>query len=133
MNTLNSTYAFKINSKNCTQSIYYGAKVNGICDLPTDSENLDIFTHRSVAAEDMQEYKAYGGANLGYPAVKITFDDGTRDVCFEYESYKISGNTLEILLCDKQYNLSAALIYKVLPELDIIEKSVRITNNGHTP
>ncbi len=133
LSTLNSTYAFKINAQNCTQSIYYGVKVNGICDLPTDSENLDVFTHRSVTPADMQEYKAYGGENFGYPAAKITFDDGTRDVCFEYESYKISGNTLEILLCDKQYNLSAALIYKVLPELDIIERSVRITNNGHTP
>lgn len=73
MNALNSTYAFKINSENCTQSIYYGAKVNGICDLPTDSENMDIFTYRSVAMEDIHEYKAYGGESLGYPAILLKF------------------------------------------------------------
>ena len=77
-----------------------------------------------------EEYSFFGGISYKESAVKANFADGCRELELGFEGYETEGNTLKLVLKDAHYPLEITLNYEIFDGLDIIKKSVTVTNNG---
>jgi alpha-galactosidase len=75
-----------------------------------------------------EEYPAWGGIRYSEPCLKVAFEDGNRDVVLKYVSYKISGDSLEIVLKDISSDLFVTLAYRLYSAYDVIERTARVEN-----
>ncbi|MBE7038722.1 MAG: hypothetical protein E7404_07475 [Ruminococcaceae bacterium] len=138
LNTKNATYAMKINEENDFIHLHWGRKTECVCDLPTIEELQKITSLAKGEIGDEREYIDWG-RNIRHsnfePALKADFSDGTRDLFLKYKSHTIEKNEkyeiLKVTLKDVNFDFEVKLIYKVIEELDIIERNSEITNTGN--
>jgi len=131
--TKHSSYVFGINEKGSLQHLYWGEPVEaGECvDL------LVLRDHSSFDAElnrEREEYSGWGGSYYAEPCLKAEFSDGVRDLRLRYGGYeRIRDNQFAILLTDDSYPLKVELSYTAIEEYDLIERHVKVYNEGDTP
>ncbi|WP_411829701.1 alpha-galactosidase [Paenibacillus favisporus] len=133
IHTQRSSYVFGINERDRLQHLYWGESVT----IDDCAPLLRGRSHSSFDAEvDMQaeEYSFWGGVNYDEPSLKVCMPDGVRDLSAGYVRHEIreedGRQTLVIVLKDRVYPLEAHLLYRVIPEYDLIERSARIVNTG---
>lgn len=132
ISTKDSSYVFGINPVNELYNAYYGKKLS----LPALKKIVEpVFKEIGYHSADNKrsnfspELNFFDGYNVFENTIKASFSDGNRVVeCF-YDSHAIKGDILTVTMKDKKYALYIDLNYKVLPEYNLIEKSVRIRNN----
>ena len=127
------TYAFGINERDELQHVYWGGKITRDADFQTvrstrDWAGLDLSTN-----DTPQEYAGWGAGLYTEPALKVTWPDGNRDLVLHYDSHKIDGDTLTVLLKDISRPIYVELRYVVYPETGVIERQSRIENRSKTP
>lgn len=129
-----STYAFKINDEGYPVHLFYGAKTEHICDLPTMDELKKTTTLSNLEEADAREYPEWGGEFMPEPSIMARFKNGVRDLILKFSSYKTEEkNDAQILylkLYDDYVKLSVTLKYKVYDNLDIIERNCIIKNES---
>lgn len=125
------TCAFAV-TEHILMNRFWGAKLNR-ADIPDEK----FLTERRRIGADLwccamfDEYPGWNSAIRGSePSLKVTFEDGTRDVWLEYEDHSIEDDTLTVRLADKKYGLEVRLIYRVYDDCGIIERCAVITNRG---
>lgn len=133
--TKNSSYVFGLNDKGILQHLYWGEPVP-----PEDcAPLLGSRSHSSFDAaldRETEEYAFWGGLSYMEPSLKVRWHDGVRDLRLVFDGHRIDATaadgteTLTIVLKDEIYSLEVRLIYKVLPELDLIERSAVLVNTG---
>lgn len=120
LETENMSYSVKVINKQL-YSGYYGAAFRH------NKYSLDYFTSR-------EEIPVRGKWTDKLPIIEVIFNDGTRDLDLIYESSFISKKNgysqLEIRMKDSYYPIKVTSFYRVLPEYDIIEKWIEISNKG---
>ena len=72
----------------------------------------------------------YGGLRYKENCLKVSFCDKTRDIVYEYMGYRQKDRLLTIILKDKHYPLLIELNYKVLEDVDLIERYTTLVNTG---
>lgn len=81
-----------------------------------------------------QEVPVRGGNVFETPMLEVVFPDGVRDIELEYKEYEIlemdGYPVLKIVQRDKYYPLQVTSHIRVLPEYDMFEKWVDVTNTG---
>ena len=159
LHTKNTTYQMQIDKYGFLLHLYYGRKADGCMDYlltyydrgfsgnPYDAGNDKTYSMDSLP----QEFPSLGTGDYRTPACIIKNTDRTYCSDFRYESHSIrdgkyslkglpavyadddEAQTLEVVLEDRVTGVRAVLLYGVLPEYDIITRSVRIVNasNGH--
>ena len=70
-----------------------------------------------------EEFPGWGGPRYYEPALKITRENGNRDLVLHYVSHRISGNDLDIVLKDITDPIEVTLHYRVYPEHGILRRS----------
>lgn len=133
LETQNSTYIFGLNDKNVPIHMYYGSKLSDPCEVAlkyTDDSRRISRVDSSVPYP--QEYVTYCRCVYDEESLKVRYSDGVSDVELTYKSHEIDGDKLTVILEDISYSLLVKLIYLVRPELDMIERSAVIINNGNT-
>lgn len=133
IHTQRSSYVFGINERDRLQHLYWGEPVT----IDDCAPLLRGRSHSSFDAEvdmEAEEYSFWGGVNYDEPSLKVRMRDGVRDLSAGYVRREIREEdgrpTLVIVLKDRVYPLEAHLLYRVIPEYDLIERSVRIVNTG---
>ena len=133
IHTQRSSYVFGINERDRLQHLYWGEPVT----IDDCAPLLRGRSHSSFDAEvdmEAEEYSFWGGVNYDEPSLKVRMPDGVRDLSAGYVRREIREEdgrpTLVIVLKDRVYPLEAHLLYRVIPEYDLIERSVRIVNTG---
>ncbi|MEC0093186.1 alpha-galactosidase [Paenibacillus macquariensis] len=128
-----TSYVFGLNEKGSLQHLYWGASVALEDCLPL----LRPWGHSSFDAEverEMEEYSFWGDLVYTEPSLKVTMHDGVRDLSMKYVSHHImeqeGQETLVITLQDEVYPLETQLLYKVIPEFDLVVRSAKIVNTG---
>lgn len=98
---------------------------------------LRPWSHSSFDAEverEMEEYSFWGDLVYTEPSLKVTMHDGVRDLSMKFVEHHITERegqeTLVITLQDEAYPLETQLVYKVIPEFDLIVRSATIVNTG---
>ncbi|MGL5414791.1 MAG: alpha-galactosidase [Clostridium sp.] len=129
LDTKNTSYVFGIDNNGLVRSIYWGSKIENISDFEME-ELQEVSTNDPVYEITKEEYPVYGGLRYKENCLKVTFDDGTRDLAYRYEGYEEEKNLLIIKLRDNHYKFRVRLFYKVYEEVDLIERWIEIENYG---
>ncbi|MGL5057894.1 MAG: glycoside hydrolase family 36 N-terminal domain-containing protein, partial [Fusobacteriaceae bacterium] len=127
LNTENTSYIFAIDENGLLRHLYWGKKLENIeeIEVPVLSE---VSTNDPVYEITPEEFPVHGNLRYKENCLKLKFHDGSREAKFEYSNYKIEDNQLNIELLDTVYGMKLTLHYKVLAELDLIERWVTLEN-----
>jgi alpha-galactosidase len=128
LTTTQSSYAFGIAADGAVRNLYWGAPLWRADDLagPPVRRDLSSFDPRQML--EAEEYPGWGGPRYYEPALKITREDGVRDLVLKYASHKISGADLDIVLRDINDPIEVTLHYRVYQEHGVIRRSSTIRN-----
>lgn len=156
LHTQNTTYQMQIDRYGFLLHLYYGKRAEGCMDYlltyydrgfsgnPYDAGNDKTYSMDSLP----QEFPSLGTGDYRTPACIIKNTDRTYCSDFRYEShcikdgkYNLEGlpavyagaeeaQTLEVVLVDRVTGVRAVLLYGVLPEFDVITRSVKIINGS---
>jgi alpha-galactosidase len=80
-----------------------------------------------------EEFPGWGGPRYYEPALKITRENGDRDLVLKYASHHIQGNDLDITLKDIRDDIQVTLHYTVYPEHGILRRNASIRNGTPDP
>ena len=156
LHTKNTTYQMQVDRYGFLLHLYYGKRAEGCMDYLLTYYDRGFSGNPYEAGRDKtysmdalpQEFPSLGTGDYRTPACIIRNADGTFSSDFRYESHSIKegkyalkglpavyaesheAQTLEILLTDRATGVQAVLLYGVLPEFDIITRSLRIINAG---
>jgi alpha-galactosidase len=135
LETAHSAYALGINDAGYLVQRYWGARLPDSADYPPPQDNNGWASFDGPGQVLPEAYPAWGrGLSYIEPCLKATFADGVRGLDLRYEQAETSTpNELVIHLHDAHYPLRVSLHFRTLPEYDLIERWVRITNEGETP
>ncbi|MGL6130550.1 MAG: alpha-galactosidase, partial [Fusobacteriaceae bacterium] len=129
INTLKNSYAFCVDEAGYLRNIYWGKKIDCIDEFEISVIN-EVSTNDPVAEITNEEYPVHGSFRYKETCLKAEFGDGTREIRAKYTGYKLDGNHLKVNLQDEIYGLYIELNYKVIEELDLIERWAEIINCG---
>ena len=128
-----TSYVFGVNERGVLQHLHWGPPAHGR-EL---GGRLRAMRHSSFDAElerETEEYTFWGGAFYGEPGLKARFADGVRDLRMKVADVKVDKDRgrdrLVLTLKDEHYALTVRLFYRVIPELDLIERHAEAVNGG---
>ena len=150
IHTCHTTYQMKADDKGVLLHLYYGARTAGSAEyLLTYSDRgfaanpFDAGLDRTYSLDVLpQEYPVSGTGDMRSPAMILRTGDGTTACDLRFKSYSLENGkyalqglpavyaekeeaqTLKIILEDTAGLVEVTLLYGVLPELDIITRSV---------
>ncbi len=156
LNTKNTTYQMRVDKFGFVLHQYYGKKVEGCMDYlityidrSFSGNPYEAGTDRTYSMDVLpQELPSFGNGDYRSPACIIKNFDGSYACDFRYRNHKIrdgkyalkglpavyaddtEAETLELYLMDPVSRVKLVLYYGVLPELDIITRSVKLINDG---
>ncbi len=128
ISTPQSSYALGLSSEGELQNVYWGAPLWQPTDLSPISPRKDISSFDPHQMIESEEYPGWGGPRYYEPALKLTRADGNRDLVLRYQSYKIDGDQLDIVLKDIRDEILVDLHYHVYAETGIVRRSSTIHN-----
>ena len=158
IHTKNTTYQMMADAFGVLLHLYYGHRSSGVMDYLVrcydrgfSGNPSDANDNRSYSLDVLpQEYPCFGNGDYRRTALAVQLDNGVKSCDLRYDSYAItkgkysleglpavyaeagdSVETLHIYLKDRwESGVEAELLYGVLPDLDIITRSVIIRNGG---
>jgi alpha-galactosidase len=133
LDTGHSSYVFGVNERGQLQHAYWGGKLWRDADLAAVHSSAEWASFDGSASTTPGEYSGWGSNMYTEPCLKVTLDDGNRDLVLRYVSHEIHGDSLEVVTKDIQYDLIVNLHYRVYPGAGIIEKHAIIENKTSQP
>lgn len=129
LSTEHTSYVLGVNELNAVQNLYWGGAIPSEADFPP-AQTAKAYSFENREGISAEEYPAWGGMRYSEPCLKVTMEDGDRDLVLKYASNIVRGDTLEIRLKDISYDIFVTLMYRVYPRSDIIQKTTRIENRA---
>ncbi|MDF2613758.1 MAG: Alpha-galactosidase [Clostridia bacterium] len=160
LDTPNSSYIIKIMPLGYVSHLYYGGRISDSdvdylyqCIERPYSTNPDGIKTRDFSLEHLpQEYPCNGTGDFRTSAITIRTEKGNTSTDLRYKSYKIyagkpkleglpavytedegQADTLELILEDKVSGAEVTLIYTAFRSLDVMTRSVKVTNRSSAP
>lgn len=156
LHTKNTTYQMAADRHDVLLHLYYGRKAAGTADFLLtyydrgfSGNPYDVGGEREYSLDVLpQEYPASGTGDYRSPALRIERPDGAEGCDLRFRRYEIregkyglkglpavyadqgEAQTLDITLADENAGVEVHLLYGVLPDLDIITRSVTVQNTG---
>ena len=128
LDTNNSSYVFGVNEKNQLQHIYWGKRLWRDSDLAAPHSKNEWASFDGSATTTPGEYAGWGSNMYTEACLKITRQDGDRDLVLRYLSHEIHGDTLHVLTKDINDDILVNLYYRVYSTAGVIEKHAAIEN-----
>jgi len=133
LTTRDNSYAMGVGPNGTLQNLYWGAPLWRADDLPAPTMRREFSSFDPPNMETRDEFPAWGGTRYYEPALKLTREDGDRDVVLSYVSHLIHENTLDITLKDVRDDVQVVLHYRVFPDNGVLERSATILNKTAKP
>jgi alpha-galactosidase len=115
------------------QHLYWGAPLWRTEDLPSALSPRDISSFDPRQMLENEEFPGWGGPRYYEPALKITRQNGDRDLVLHYVSHRIQENHLDIELKDIRDDIRVTVHYRVYPGYSLIRRSATIANRTTSP
>ena len=153
--TKQSTYQMMVDQYGFLLHLYYGKRIEGDMtyllthyDRGFSGNPYDVGADRTYSMDVLpQEYPCMGNGDYRNSALVVRNEDGTFSCDLRYKNHEIrkgkygleglpavyageESETLEIIMEDVVTKVQVMLLYGVLPEEDIITRSVKIVNQG---
>ncbi len=126
--TRQNSYAMGVQSDGTLRNLYWGPPLWRIEDLAAPSPSRDISSFDPHQMLENEEFPGWGGPRYYEPALKITRENGNRDLVLQHVTSRLSKNDLDIELKDTEDNVGVTLHYRVYPEFGILRRSATIRN-----
>jgi alpha-galactosidase len=123
-----SSYALAVGVHGELQHIYWGPLLPNGTDLAPPGTPRDISSVDPYQMLLNEEYPGWGGPLYEEPALKLTREDGDRDLVLRYKSHRIQQDDLEIELQDIRDPIEVTLHYHVYPKYGIVRRNATIRN-----
>ena len=133
LTTRQSSYAMGVGADGSLRHLYWGAPLWRMDDLAAPPERRDISSFDPHQMIENEEFPGWGGPRYYEPALKITREDGNRDLVLHYASHRIQQNDLDIVLRDIRDAIEVTLHYRVYPEQGILRRHATIRNATTRP
>jgi alpha-galactosidase len=133
LTTSQSSYAMGVSPDGSLLNLYWGAPLWRIADLPAAAQRHDISSFDPRQMLENEEFPGWGGPRYYEPALKITRDDGGRDLVLQYVSHHADRDALDITMKDIRDNIEVVLHYAVYPAYGLIRRSATISNRTSRP
>lgn len=137
LQTRRTAYVFGIDTAGYLQHVYWGSKLVTEADYEYPEAHHERRPMERSPAISREEFPVWGDYAYGEPCLKAQFADGVRTTLLQYVDSAIESDDglerLVIHLKDPYYPLHVRLIYRPIPEHDLIERSVRVENAGDQP
>lgn len=157
LTTKNSTYQMQADSFGYLLHLYYGAKTQGFTDWGLtfadrgfSGSPYDLGEDRTYSLDALpQEFPVQGTGDYRSPMLVVCDSDGTYGADLHYAGHEITegkyslaglpsvyansgedAQTLAINLTNQRLGLNVKLLYGVIPDKDIITRSVIVSNKG---
>jgi alpha-galactosidase len=127
LETQRTSYVVGINELNAVQNLFWGGKIQRDQDFDV-ARTWDDYSFENREGMTPEEYPGWGGMRFNEPCLKVTFNDGGRDLILKYVSHQSEPNQLVIKLKDIQKEIFINLKYRVYPAYDLILKQTEIEN-----
>jgi alpha-galactosidase len=128
LTTSQSSYAMGVSPDGSLLHLYWGAPLWRIADLPAAALRRDISSFDPHQMLDNEEFPGWGGPRYYEPALKITREDGGRDLVLRYVSHAIHEDTLDITMKDIRDDIEVVLHYRLYPASGLISRNATIYN-----
>jgi alpha-galactosidase len=128
MGTRYNSYAMGVDLNGALQTLYWGAPIWRIADVPAAASRRDISSFDPHQMLENEEYPGWGGPRYYEAALKISRQDGDRDLVLKYVSQQMDGKRLSIEMKDIRDDVTVTLHYEVFPEYGIIRRNTTIRN-----
>ena len=116
----------------CLRSGYWGKKLRHPEDIHQWSYEINKTIGSGFVNTDLcyAEFTPWGTKFYNEPTLKLSFQDGVRDLQMVYESHEINdaADTLTVTMKDIHYNLYVDLVYKIYDGLDIVDRHLVVRN-----
>lgn len=129
LQTEKSTYVMEKDSHGLLRHLYWGRKVEAIGDfegIPEEGSN----GYHPYVDRIMEEYAPFGDMRYKETALKLEYEDGTKDFRYRLEGWETVENGLELFLQEETYPCRVTLHYRVFEKEDIIKRWVTVQNMG---
>src|SRR5487761_2512302 len=123
LTTAQSSYAMGVSPEGGLLNLYWGAPLWRIADLPAAAQRHDISSFDPRQMLENEEFPGWGGPRYFEPAVKITRDDGDRDLVLRYVSHTLGQDQLDIVLKDILDDIEVILRYRLFPDYGLLRRS----------
>jgi alpha-galactosidase len=133
INTGQSSYAMGVDETGSLRQLYWGAPIWRIEDIAPPPRRRDLSSFDPHQMLENEEFPGWGGPRYYEPAVKITRENGDRDLVLKYVSHRQDGNNLDIELKDIKDDIQVTLHYRAYPEYGILRRSATIRNRTPRP
>ncbi|HSZ17406.1 MAG TPA: alpha-galactosidase [Terracidiphilus sp.] len=129
----NVSYVFGVNPRGDLQQIYWGGRLAPGDPFPQAAPLREVASFDDSYTTTPQEYAGWGAGLYVEPALKVTFEDGNRDLVLHYVSHRDTEHGFDIQLKDIQRNLFVTLHYAMDPDSGILARSATIENREAQP
>ncbi len=156
LETENSMYQMKVDAYGFLLHLYYGRKTGGSMeylltyyDRGFSGNPYDVDRDRTYSMDALpQEYPIWGNGDYRSPCLEVRMADGSFGSDLRYQGYEIEdgkygipglpavygdgtqAQTLKIFMADEKSGLQVVLYYGVMPEYDVITRTVKVENRG---
>ena len=126
-----SSYAMGIAPDGRLEHLYFGGPLWRMEDLPAAAERRDISSFDPHEMIENEEFPGWGGPRFYEPALKITRQNGDRDLVLHYVSHRMQGTELDIVMKDIRDPIEVTLHYRVYQQ--VISRNATIRNQMSDP
>jgi alpha-galactosidase len=126
-----SSYAMGLAPDGRLEHLYFGGPLWRMEDLSAAKERRDISSFDPHEMLENEEFPGWGGTRFYEPAVKITRQNGDRDLVLHYVSHRMQGMDLDIVMKDIRDPIEVTLHYHVYPQL--MSRNATIRNQMSEP
>jgi len=126
--TRQNSYALGVAADGALRHIYWGAPLWRADDLSAPAQKRDLSSFDPRQMMEAEEFPGWGGPRYYEPALKLSREDGNRDLVLRYGSHRINGNELTITLRDITDPIEVTLHYLVYPDFGILRRNAVIRN-----
>ena len=128
-----TTYAFGVNEQGELQTVYWGGRLNPQDRLQTPHRGPEVASFDRPLNTTQEEYAGWGAGLYVEPALKVTFENGNRDLELRYVSHVIADNEIKVTLKDVSEDVFVELRYFIDGATGILGRSATILNRTKAP
>jgi alpha-galactosidase len=132
LQTAATTYAFAVDPAGLLRHLHWGAPVRDATQIPVPAL-AEVSTNDPVAHLTPQEHPAHGGFRYTETCLKVTLADGSRELRLSLVSHRAKGDELVVTQRDDFAGVELDLGYRVISDLDLVERWAVVRNVGDAP
>jgi alpha-galactosidase len=126
------SYLFAVDPAGHLRHLHWGLPIRDFTEIPVPALS-EVSTNDPVAQLTPQEHPAHGGFRYMETGLKVAFPDGTRELRLEVVGHRVDEDRLVVTQRDDFAEIELELHYRVIADLDLIERRAVVRNVGARP